>query len=132
MLADAHLVDSYQLTRPRPKSRFPGKPSREPKRPRRSVGRVRTPYLTGLAHLFSALGVFVGAWMVIILLGEMHLGFAKVWPEVLILVIIIVLNVSVRLLRFRRRRALGLTKKQRRWRVGVGPPPPSPSARRNR
>jgi hypothetical protein len=82
-----------------------------------------TPYLTGLANLCAAIGTFVGAWTLIILLGTLHRGFAQYWSLVLILVVDITINIVVRVLRFRRRRALGLTRAQRRWRLGLGPRP---------
>ncbi len=91
-----------------------------------------TPYLTGLAHLCSALGVFIGAWTVIVLLGEIHRGLAKCWTLILILVIIVAVNATVQLIRHRRRRALGLTRAQRRWRIGVGPPPADKPSRERR
>ncbi len=83
-----------------------------------------TPYLTGLTQICSAIGVFIGAWTVIILLGDLHRGFGTYWSLILILVIDIAVNVAVRLVRARRRRALGLTAAQRRWRLGFGPRPP--------
>ncbi len=82
-----------------------------------------TPYLTGLTQICSAIGVFIGAWTVIILIGDLHRGFATYWSLILILVIDVTVNVAVRLIRARRRRALGLTAAQRRWRLGFGPPP---------
>lgn len=82
-----------------------------------------TPYLTGLTQVCSALGVFIGAFAAIFLLGDLHRGFAAYWPLILILVIDIAVNVAVRRLRARRRRALGLTSAQRMWRLGYGPRP---------
>jgi hypothetical protein len=82
-----------------------------------------TPYLTGLTEICSALGVFIGAWTVIILLGDLHRGFGTYWSLILILVIDIGLNIALRVIRARRRRALGLTREQRHWRLGLGPRP---------
>ncbi len=83
-----------------------------------------TPYLTGLTQICSAIGVFIGAWTVIVLLGDLHRGFGTYWSLLLILVLDVAINVAVRWLRARRRRALGLTAAQRRWRLGYGPRPP--------
>ncbi len=62
-----------------------------------------TPYLTGLVNVCTVLGTFVGAWTLIILLGDLHRGFAVYWPLVLILTIDIAVNVLVRWIRARRR-----------------------------
>ncbi len=82
-----------------------------------------TPYLTGLTQLCSAIGVFVGAWALIILLGSLHRGFHYYWWMVLILVVDVGLNVAVRVARARKRRRLGLSRAERMWRNGVGPRP---------
>jgi hypothetical protein len=65
-----------------------------------------TPYLTGMVNVCSALGIFIGAWTAIILIGDLHRGFGVYWSLVLILVIDVALNVGVRIARARKRRAL--------------------------
>jgi hypothetical protein len=75
-----------------------------------------TPYLTAAVNLCSALGVFIGAWTAMLLLGALHRGVARYWPFVLILAIDVVVNIAVRVVRARKRRA--------------HPPEPPRSARR--
>ena len=65
-----------------------------------------TPYLTAAVNICSALGVFVGAWTAIILVGYLQRGFSTCWPLGLIIVLDVALNVAVRVARARRRRAL--------------------------
>lgn len=93
-----------------------------------------TPFLSALANIAAAVGVFIGAYAAIILAGYAHRGFGYCWPEVLILVLDGAINAALQLLRFRRRRALGLTRAARRARVGLGPVSPAfrqpPSSRR--
>ncbi|HUB04955.1 MAG TPA: hypothetical protein VMA76_07790 [Solirubrobacteraceae bacterium] len=55
----------------------------------------------------GALGVFVGLWTAIILLGYLHRGFGRYWSLVLILAIDVAVNVAVRAARARHRRAFG-------------------------
>jgi hypothetical protein len=62
-----------------------------------------TPYLTGLVNVCTVLGTFVGVWSVIILLGDLHRGFAVYWPLLLILAMDITANVVARWLRAKRR-----------------------------
>ena len=64
-----------------------------------------TPYLTVAVNLCTALGLFIGAWVLIYLLVDLRHGPAKYWWLVLILVIDVAVNVVVRVARARRRRA---------------------------
>ncbi len=79
-----------------------------------------TPSLTGLTQVCAAIGTFIGAWALIILLGSLHRGFHHYRWMVLILVVDIALNVAVRVARARKRRRLGLSRAERMWRNGVG------------
>jgi hypothetical protein len=65
-----------------------------------------TPYLTVAVNLCTALGLFIGAWVLIYLLVDLRHGFAKYWWLVLILVIDLAVNAAVRVARARHRRAL--------------------------
>jgi hypothetical protein len=80
-----------------------------------------TPYLTGLAQVCGAIGVFIGALTLLVLLGSLHRGFRYYWWMVLVLVVDVGLNVGVRIARARKRRRLGLSRAERMWRNGVGP-----------
>ena len=80
-----------------------------------------TPWLTALANFCLAVGLFVGAYAVIFLVGYWHRGFRIYSPLLLIIAIDVAVNVIVQLVRFRRRRALGLTREQRRLRLGLDP-----------
>jgi hypothetical protein len=64
------------------------------------------PYLTAAVNICSALGLFIGLWTAILLAGELHRGFARYWPFVLILAVDLAVNLAVRVARARRRRAL--------------------------
>ena len=75
-----------------------------------------TPYLTAAVNICAALGVFIGIWTAIFLVGDLRHGFARSWSLVLILVIDIAVNVAVRVARTRKRR-------------GLPPEPPPRSAR---
>jgi hypothetical protein len=75
-----------------------------------------TPYLTAAVNICAALGVFIGIWTAIFLVGDLRHGFARYWSLVLILVIDVTVNVAVRVARARRRKELP-------------PEPPSRSAR---
>ncbi len=72
-----------------------------------------TPWLTGAVFFATAVGTFVGAWTVIILLGQRHRGFSGWWPLILILVVDVGINVALRVERARRRRARGIERPQR-------------------
>lgn len=86
-----------------------------------------TPYLTALVTVCSALGVFVGAWALIILLGDLHRGLAVYWPLLLILAVDVIINVGLRVWRTRRWRALGVDRPERlRRRHASGPTHPHP------
>jgi hypothetical protein len=65
-----------------------------------------TPYLTAAVNICAALGVFIGIWTAIFLVGDLRHGFARYWSLVLILVIDIAVNVAVRVARARKRRGL--------------------------
>ncbi len=65
-----------------------------------------TPYLTVAVNLCAALGLFIGAFVLIYLLVDLRHGFAKYWWLVLILVIDVAINVAVRVARARHRREL--------------------------
>ena len=80
-----------------------------------------TPWLTALANFCLAVGVFVGVYAVIFLIGYWHRGFRIYWPLLLIIAIDVAINAVVQLARFRRRRALGLTRSERRRRLGLDP-----------
>jgi hypothetical protein len=80
-----------------------------------------TPWLTALANFCLAVGVFVGVYAVIFLIGYWHRGFRIYWPLLLIIAIDVAINAVVQLVRFRRRRALGLTRSERRRRLGLDP-----------
>ncbi len=84
-----------------------------------------TPYLTGLAQVCAAIGVFIGTFTLLVLLGSLHRGFHYYWWMVLTLVVDIGLNIGVRVARARKRRRLGLSRAERLWRNGVGPRPQS-------
>jgi hypothetical protein len=84
-----------------------------------------TPYLTGLVQVCSAVGLFVGTWTVIILLGSLDRGFHYYWSLILILAIDVGLNVGARVARARKRRRLGISRAERLWRNGVGRRPTS-------
>jgi hypothetical protein len=75
---------------------MPGRPELDPEY-------LDTPYLTAAVNICSAVGFFVGVWTVIVLLGDLHRGFARYWPLVLILAIDLGVNVAVRVARRRRR-----------------------------
>jgi hypothetical protein len=70
---------------------------------------VGTPWLTALVNFASVIGVFVGAWTLILLAGQFHDGFGAWWPYVLILVLDLVINAGLRLERRRRRRRRGIS-----------------------
>jgi hypothetical protein len=80
-----------------------------------------TPYLTALTQICGFLGVFIGALMVVLLLGNLQYGFGRYWWIVLILALDGGVNLAANVARARRRRALGLTRAQRLWRMGLGP-----------
>ncbi len=64
-----------------------------------------TPYLTAAVNLCTALGLFIGAWVLIYLLVDLSHGPAQYWWLVLILVIDVAVNVAVRVVRAHHRRA---------------------------
>ena len=84
---------------------------------------VGTPYLSLLVNACTALGVFLGAWIVILLIGDWVRGSSGYWPLILILVGDVAINIAVRLIRFRHRRSLGLSTARRGWRSGRSPRP---------
>jgi hypothetical protein len=55
-----------------------------------------TPYVIGLVNVCTVLGAFVGVWTLIILLGDLHHGFAVYWPLIMILATDTAVNVLVR------------------------------------
>ncbi len=61
-----------------------------------------SPYLTAAVNICSAIGVFVGAWTAILLLGALHRGFDRYWPFVLIIGVDVAVNIGVRVARHRR------------------------------
>ena len=63
-----------------------------------------TPYLTAAVNICTALGVFIGIWTAIFLVGDLRHGFARYWSLVLILVIDLAVNAAVRVARARRMR----------------------------
>jgi hypothetical protein len=67
-----------------------------------------TPWLTGIVFFASVVGVFVGAWTLILLVGQLHDGVSAWWPLILIIVLDVALNVALRIVRARKRRARGL------------------------
>lgn len=84
-----------------------------------------TPYLTGLAQVCAAVGLVIGTFTLIVLVGSLDRGFHYYWWMILILVVDIGLNIGVRVARARKRRRLGLSRAERLWRNGVGPRPQS-------
>ncbi len=82
-----------------------------------------TPYLTGLVNLGSMVGVFVGLWTVIILLGDLHRGIATYWPLLLILGVDLGVNIAARVARARRRPARGPGRRERSRRLQDAPSP---------
>ena len=80
-----------------------------------------TPYLTVAVNLCAALGLFIGAWVLMYLLVDLRHGFAKYWWLVLILVIDVTVNVAIRVARARRRRALAPEPPRSGRRVQRGP-----------
>lgn len=88
-----------------------------------------TPYLTALTQICGFLGVFIGALMVVPLLGNLQYGFGRYWWMILILAVDVIVNLAANVARARRRRALGLTRAQRLWRMGLGPRPENVSRR---
>ena len=88
-----------------------------------------TPYLTALTQICGFLGVFIGALMVVPLLGNLQYGFGRYWWMILILAVDVIVNLAANVARARRRRALGLTRAQRLWRMGLGPRPENDSRR---
>jgi hypothetical protein len=81
-------------------SQMPGKPSLDPEY-------LDSPWLTLAANWCAALGLFLGAWVVVYLIGDLHRGFASYWPLILILIVDVTLNLALRIILVRRRRALG-------------------------
>jgi hypothetical protein len=75
---------------------MPGRPEPDPEY-------FDTPYLTAAVNICSAVGFFIGVWTVIILVGDLHRGFTRYWPLVLILAIDLGVNVALRVARHRRR-----------------------------
>lgn len=78
-----------------------------------------TPWLTALANFCLAVGVFVGAYAVIFLIGAWHRGLSACSGLIAILVIDVAINLLVQLVRAQRRRAAGLTRERRRRGVGL-------------
>ena len=64
-----------------------------------------TPYLTVAVNLCTALGVFIGAWVLIYLLADLRHGFAKYWWLAVILTIDVALKLALRIVRDRHPRA---------------------------
>jgi hypothetical protein len=67
-----------------------------------------TPWLTAFANFCLVVGVFVGVYAVIFLLGALHKGFGAYWGLMLILAIDLAVNLVVQTVRRRRRRRLHL------------------------
>ncbi len=72
-----------------------------------------TPYLTALVSLCSMLGVFVGVWALILLIGDWHRGIAAYWPLLVILGADLLANAAARTARARRRRGLSRERSER-------------------
>lgn len=63
-----------------------------------------TPYLTLAVNLCSALGLFIGLWVLVTLLAQLHRGVARWWWLALILLVDVAVNVTLRVVRAVRRR----------------------------
>lgn len=92
----SHMRDPFYMSW---RAQMPGRP--DPIDPEY----LDTPYLTVAVNLCAALGLFIGAFVLIYLLVDLRHGFAKYWWLVLILVVDVAVNVAVRAGRARRRRA---------------------------
>jgi hypothetical protein len=64
-----------------------------------------TPYLTLAVNLCSALGLFIGLWVAVTLLAQLHRGLGRYWWLALILLIDVAVNVTLRVVRASKRRA---------------------------
>lgn len=67
-----------------------------------------TPWLTGIIFFAGAVGAFVGAWTLILLVGQFHDGVSAWWPLALVIVLDVAINLALRVARARKRRARGL------------------------